>query len=323
LLIRVLFALSLLLWAAPAGAQALALHCGEVQDDLLAVLTSWCGARDSTLDFPLVASATGAGLAVAYAPDAGFELVARQKLLWPGNLLTAIDSDYAPVIPFGWSDAESLLVAHAMASRSLLLFGPTAAVVTGVDTSLGAPWFFVVLCDSGSEVTPIWDAGDLRSRWWRWTDLTAANTVWPLPPSPTFKLGRKFIRTAMRNLVLAARPDSSDLRHFGLAALALAKTRPDRAPGLATSLGQISALRRATAGFLERSVEYWPPKRRDPLKLAAFYLQKDAEAWQTLAAVSGDWLSYDPAQRTEWLSSVLDWETKAAVALDQIVSQPD
>ena len=127
----------------------------------------------------------------------------------------------------------------------------------------------------------------------------------------------------MRNLVLAARPDSTESQRYGLAAVSLAKAQPDRVPGSAAALSGIAALRKATAGYIEGVIELWPPARRDPVKLAAFYLQKDAEAWQTLAAVSGDWTSYDAGQRTEWLTSLLDWETKAAVALDQIVSSPD
>ena len=318
-----LLALALVLSASPLLAQTYRWPCNDSLDPLLSILVEWSAECDSSLDYGFVVSVTGAGLSVAYDPATGLTMAPRQKLLWPGNAFIALDSTYVPLIPRNWNEAESLLVQGMDSRTRQLLYGPEPVVLTGVDTSFGPPWFFVSMCDSAGAISAIWDRSDFLRTWWRWADLPGANSIWPMPQATTTRLGRRVVHACMRHLVLAARPDSLGKQHFGLSALAAAQLYLDLPPGSPKALRQMAGLRAAAADFLERAVDLWPPAKREPVRLASFFLQKDSEAWLTLAAVSGTWTSYDAGQRAEWLVRLADWETKAAVALDQIVSKAE
>lgn len=324
MLLHIFFALVFVLGASPIFAQTGPQGpCDDSLDALLSVLVAWSTEVDSSLDYGYVACATGAGLTLTYDVASGFTIAPRQKLRWPGNLFISSDSAYSPWQPRSWNEAESLMVRVAESEERQLLYGPDPLVLTGVDTSFGAPWFFLSHCDSGVASSVVWDRVDFRAVWWRWADLPGANWIWPVPKNMTIKLGRKIVHAGMRNLVLAARPDSLGTQYYGLSALTHAQIYPEVPPGSTSELRRLARLRIATADFLGRAADFWPPAKREPVRLAAFFLQKDAEAWLTLSAVSGTWSSYDSGQRSEWLASLADWETKAAVALDQIISSSD
>jgi hypothetical protein len=318
---RLLLAFGLALIVAGASrAQGPTDPCADSSDPLLGVLAAWVHAEDSTLGYDYCAFATGASLSLGYSVSEGLVLPLRQKLLWAGNLFSLSDSLYVPELPGSMAEAHSLLIAAAIAGEPSLLLARQPLVIYGADSSFGDPWFFVAFCDSTGIDSTIWDRSDLRSAWWRWTDLSGANTIWRRPQNLAVKLGRSAVRRGMRSLVLAARPDSSATQHFGLSALQAAQMRPHDRPGAPERLLQITRLRAAAASFLTEQIDLWPPSQRDPVKLAAYYFQKATDAWRTLATVATTWDSYDEAQRRDWLAAVAEWETKAAIALDEIVA---
>jgi hypothetical protein len=294
--------------------------CADSTDPLLGVLAAWVQAEDATPGYDFCAFATGASLTLGYTADEGLLLPLQQKLLWPGNLFALADSLYVPELPGSMTEAHALLLAAAFAGQPSLLLARRPLVIYGADSSFGDPWFFVALCDTAGVDSTIWDRADLRSAWWRWTDLPGANTIWRRPDKLSVKLGRSAVRHCMRNSVLAARPDSTATHHFGLAALQVVQMHPQQRPGTPERLLRITRLRAAAARFLTEQLDLWPPARRDPVKLAAYYFQKATEAWRTLATVAATWESYDLDQRRDWLAGVAEWETKAAVALDEIVT---
>lgn len=307
--------------AATPGARAQSAACADSLDPYLSVLAEWSAGFDSSLDYAYCTFVTGAAFAAGYTPERGFFVPARQEVLWPGNLFQLHDSLYAPVRAFRREEAESLLTTQALAGTRILLAAARPVVVSGCDTSLGAPWLFVEYCDSGRSESSIWDLGDLRIRWWSRGEVPGAHLIWPFPKKGKAGLGRSGVLAGMRNTVLAARPDSTGATRYGLAALSAAVGFADTLPGSWETLSRMTTLRQQAADFLTEYSELWPPSEREPIKLAAFYLQKDAEAWRTLSTVVASWESYDHGQRRDWLGAVQDWETKAAVALDQIVSQ--
>jgi len=294
-------------------------HCSDTLHPLLAQLSTWVYSSDSALSYRYCVFVSGASLALAYTEADGFTVPLRQAALWPGYVFETLDSLYQPVRAFSWSEAESLLVADA-ARRGVLLLTEQPVVVTGIDTSLGAPWFFVSMCDSSEWVSAIWDRADFKQTWWQKMESPGARVLWPVPDSSSIKIGRQVVKTGMRNAVLTARPDSSSGLYFGLAASIAAAQTPGAMPGAAGELRLITQLRQMGSEFLAAHAELWPPDRREPIQLAAYYFQKSAEAWRTVSVVVDTWLDYDAGQRRDWLAAIRDWDTKAAVALDEIVS---
>lgn len=323
-MVRIVVAASAIvfLWTSFAFAQPSFQPCADSLDPLLGTLTSWALSADSSLDYGSVAFLTGAALSTGYTQAAGFHIPLRHQLLWPGNLFLLFDSTYSPPVPSSWKEAESLLVANAAAERRQLVLtrvGPR--MIRHADTSLGTPWLIMTLCDSSRADSTIWDLADFRAHWWWWSDHPGTNTIWTFPKPRKLKVGRNTVRAGMRNAVLIARPDSTGGERFGIAALNAASARADMRPGSAAELARITRLRQAAADFLTEHVDNWPQKQREPVKLAAYYLLKAAESWRTITAVSEAWADYDMAQRSDWLAALVDWETKAAVALDQLVGE--
>jgi hypothetical protein len=76
----------------------------------------------------------------------------------------------------------------------------------------------------------------------------------------------------------------------------------------------------ASAALLAHQ-DLWRPADRDPLKLAAYYLQKDAAAWRALADQADRWATLEAATRGDLLGELQEHETNAALALDQLVTQ--
>lgn len=305
-------------WPAQGAAQMD--RCADTLDPMLAQLAVWTQTSDSGQSYRYCAFVSGASLALGYDPATGFRVPARQAALWPGNVFGAADSAFQPIRAFSWEEAESLLVAGASRTRGLMVFTDRPVVVTGVDTSLGAPWFFVSMCDSSRWDSAIWDRGDFKQQWWQRINTAGARVMWVVPDSAQVTIGRSVTRSGMRNSVLAARPDSADGAYYGLAASAAAAADPNAMAGRPEELQRLTSFRQLAADFLGQHAELWPPDERDPVKLAAYYFQKSAEAWRTLSAVAETWTAYDPGQRRDWLRAVNDWDTKAAVALDGIVS---
>ena len=126
---------------------------------------------------------------------------------------------------------------------------------------------------------------------------------------------------AMRNSVLSARPDSSGWDYTGLAAFDAALASGSDMVGDLTELQQLAACREVASATLLAHVDFWRPDDRDPLKLAAYYLQKDAAAWRAIADHAVDWSNLDPGTRRTLLTELQTHETNAAIALDQLVSQ--
>jgi hypothetical protein len=294
--------------------------CADSLHPLLTTLTGWVAAEDSSLGYDYCAFACGASLSLAYDARRGFTVAAEQQLLWPGNLFAIADSLYAPDRPTSMAAAAELLLEQTTAGRHCLLSAAEPFVVYAVDSSFGDPWFFVARCGDHRPDSTIWDTGDLRRLWWRWSDLPGANTIWIRPERVAPRIGRSAIRLAMRHLVLAARPDTTGGRHFGLAALQAALRQPERSPGDRFELLRLARLRAAAGAFLTAHADRWAPGEREPVRLAAFYFEKAAEAWRTVGTALETWDDYDVGQRTEWLVGLNDWETRAAVALDDIVS---
>jgi hypothetical protein len=312
------FLSALLGW--PGDGRAQVDRCSDALHPLLAQLSIWSQAADSGLDYRYCSFVSGASLALGYTSEEGFLLPPRQAALWPGHVFGTLDSLFQPIRAFRWAEAESLLVAGGGATRGALLLTDGPVVVTGVDTSLGAPWFFVSMCDSSDWVSAIWNSEDFKQNWWRRIDAPGARVIWVVPDSGAVAMGRSVVKAGMRHAVLAARPDSSGAVHYGLAACVAASLAPEVLPGGPAELQRITHLRQLAAEFLADHAELWPPKEREPIKLAAYYFQKSAEAWRTVSVVAQTWLDYDAGQRRDWLSAIREWETKAAVALDEIVS---
>ena len=301
-----------------AFAQSTFQPCADSLQPLLGTLAAWSLSADSALDYGTISFLTGASLSTGYTPAAGLYLPLRQQLLWAGNLFLFFDSAYSARTASAWREAESLLVADAVAKRpQLVLTGAGPRVIQHADTSFGTPWLIMTLCDSSRADSAFWDVSDFRAQWWWWSDHPGANTIWTFPKARKLKLGRNTVRSGMRNSVLAARPDSTGAERFGIAALNAAAAHPESRPGSFAELKRVTCLRQSAADFLTEHIDLWPQKQREPVKLAAFYLLKAAESWRTITAVSEAWTDYDMAQRTDWLAALVDWETKAAVAFDQ------
>lgn len=287
---------------------------------LLDMLQQWSRGEGNFDAEGYIAFASGAALSAGYSESTGLTLPIRQKLLWPGRILALSDSTHIPVLKSTFSEAVDYLMTEASDSTPCLILQPRPYVVTSVDTSFGAPWFIIL--DMGASVrdTVIWDIADLRSKWWRWSDQAGANTIWQHRVAMVPPLGRHVLQEGMRNLVLSARPDSMFEMHYGLNALAALAANPSHSPGNTETLLYMSRLREIAGTFLTSQLDRWPPGDRDPIKLIAYYFKKDADAWRTLATVSASWLDYDTDQRADWIGAALDWETKTAIAMDEIVS---
>ena len=311
----------LLLWIAFASARGLDETCEDSLDPVIARLAQAVGETDGQPGYSYCAFASGAALSVGYRPDSGLHLPLKQILLWPGNVFSVADSNYLPGLPGTTREAHEILLSAVTSGSWCMIYAREPVVVYAVDSSFGDPWYFVARCAEGRLDTTIWDASDFRARWWWWTDWPGVNTIWPIPRHAAPELGRVAVNTGMRNLVLAARPDSTAGARYGLAALEAARAQPDGFPGLQQTLLRMAVLRSAAADFIAAAVDLWPPARREPISLAAYYLRKDAEAWRTLAAAAFSWQQVEEGERIDILSGVLEWETRAAVALDEIVSQ--
>ena len=292
----------------------------EFGKSLLDVLKHWTTGEGDFDAEGYCAFMSGAALSAGYSESTGLTLPISQKLLWPGRILALSDSTHVPELKSTFRAAVDYLLTEASDSTPCLILQPRPYVVTGVDTSLGVPWFIIV--DMGASVrdTLIWDIADLRSKWWRWSDQAGANAIWQHRAAMRPTLGRHAVQEGMRSLVLTARPDSNLDMHYGLNALAALAANPLHTPGNTETLLYMSRLREIAGTFLTSQLDRWPPGDRDPIKLIAYYFKKDADAWRTLATVSASWLDYDTDQRADWIAAALDWETRTAVAMDEIVS---
>lgn len=289
-------------------------------DRLLEVLQQWTKGEENFDAAGYCAFASGAALSAGYSASAGLHLPVRQALLWPGRILVLSDSTNIPRLWSTFREAADYLLTQASDRTPCLILQPRPFIVTSVDTSLGTPWFIMTDMGQDDRDTVIWDIADLRSKWWRWSDEAGANTIWQHRVAARPALGRHMLQEGMRSLVLSARPDSVFKSYYGLAALAALQANPSHIPGNPVILMYMSRLRELAGTFLTSQLDRWPPGDRDPIKLIAYYFKKDADAWRTLATVSAGWLEYDADQRADWVTAALEWETKTAVALDEIVS---
>ena len=292
--------------------------CADSVDPLIGLLAQRAREADPELGYGYASFASGAALAAGWTSETGLHLPLRQKLLWTGNLFHLADSAYLAYQPRSLVDAEEVMLDAVAKDGHCLILTTDPVLVHAVDSSFGEPWFFVAFCTGTGVDTTIWDRADFRTHWWWWTDEPGANSIWFEPEVATPTLGRRAIVSAMRNLVLSARPDSSAGIWYGLSAVNMCRSSSG-VPGDAQTLARMAALRGAAAGFLARQADLWAPSDREPIKLAAYYLRKDAEMWRTIAVAATDWSSFDVGQRDDWLAALADWETRAAVALDEII----
>ena len=235
--------LSLLLTAGSAAAEDLGALCQDSLDPVVAQLAYAVGEVDGGSGYAYCAFASGAALSAGYRPDSGLHLPLKQLLLWPGNVFTVADSTYVPGLPGTTEEAFDFLLKEVAAGRWCLIYARQPVIVHAVDSSFGDPWFFVARCDGGRVDTTIWDLSDLRAQWWWWTDWPGVNSIWPFPERPAPELGRLAMTAGMRNLVLAARPDSSAaIRDAGVRRAAVALAARCSPPSLAAAVGTDSAL---------------------------------------------------------------------------------
>lgn len=298
-------------------AQPLLDPCADTLDPLVVSLAQWVG-RGSAADYNYSVVGSGAALTLAYAPTVGFNLPPQKRLLWPGNLLALADTTYAPEVPGSLATAQTRLLTMITAGRKALVLTPEPVFIYAVDTSFGDPWFFVTSCRAGQVDTSMWDSGDLKRRWWFWDDDPGANSIWWRPEKARPPRGRQVLLSGMRHCVLAARPRTEGSIRLGLAAFEAGQDL--RSPGAPAELVRIGVIRRAASTYLLSELELWPPDRREPVRLAAYYLQKAAESWTELSHQADDWPILSAQRREELLTAVQTHETAAAVAFDEIVS---
>ena len=306
---------------AQAQAQAATDPCADSLHPLLSVMSSWMAEEQSDLLPGYAALGSGAALAVAYSAADGFSVSLASALLWPGNLFSIADSQYAPVYPFSLVQAQEQLLQFATNGNGSLIVTPQPVYIYAVDTAFGDPWFFAIRCTNVQSDTSIWDQGDFRRHWWLWLDNPGANVIWPRPDSCTPTPGRSAMYAAMRNSVLSARPDSSGSEYSGLAAFEAALSSGSETVGDALELKWMARCREMASAALLEHQDFWRPDDREPLKLAAYYLQKDAAAWRAVADQADAWATLDAATRSDLLALLQEHETNAALTLDQLVSQ--
>jgi hypothetical protein len=295
--------------------------CADSLHPLLSVMSGWMAEEQSDLAPGYVALGSGAALTVAYSASDGFSIPLADALLWPGNLFSIADSQYAPVYPFSLVHAQEQLLQFATSGQGSLIVSPQPVYIYAVDTSFGDPWFFAARCTDAQSDTSIWDQADFRRNWWLWRDDPRVNIIWPRPDSCAPTPGRSAMYAAMRNTVISARPDSSGFEYFGLAAFEAAVRSGSETVGDAGELHQLAACREVASAALLAHQDLWRPADRDPLKLAAYYLQKDAAAWRALADQADRWATLEAATRGDLLGELQEHETNAALALDQLVTQ--
>jgi hypothetical protein len=310
------WAIALLVWSAGGGlsAQPTRAAGADTLDPLLAHLAGWADVNPKD-SYPYTVVASGAALAIGYRPDSGFHVPASLRLLWPGNVCLLADSAYVSMSPHSLTSAQEMLLSALRSASGALLVTPEPVYVYGADSSFGDPWFFVVSGDASRSDTALWDSGDLKRKWWLWSDDPGANTIWPRPGKARAARGREAVLAGLRNCVLAARPKTSEVS-TGLAAFDVAVTRP----GARDELQRLAVIRRAAASYLSTEQELWPPAEREPIRLAVYYLEKSAQAWRDLAERSPDWELTSAERREELLTAVRTHETSAALALDAFFS---
>jgi hypothetical protein len=302
-------------------AQEAADPCADSLHPLLSVLSGWLAEEQSDLSPGYAALGSGAALTVAYTAADGFSVPLARVLLWPGDLFSLADSQYAPVYPFSLVGAQEQLLRLATAGHGGLIVSPQPVYIYAVDTSFGDPWFFATRCALAQADTSIWDQSDFRRHWWLWRDEPGVNVIWPRPDSCAPALGRSALYAAMRNSVLSARPDSSGSEYSGLAAFEAAIVSGSDVVGDPGELHQLAACREVASAALLAHQDLWRPDDREPVKLAAYYLQKDAAAWRALADQAEWWPTLEAGARDNLLTELKEHETNAALALDQLVTQ--
>lgn len=297
-------------------AQASAILAAPVDtlDPLLSRLSSWVD-REVASSYGYTAVASGAALAIGYRADSGYHLPAPLKLLWPGNVALLADSTYVAVPPPSVASAQLALVTALKQGGGALLITPDPVLVYGVDSSFGEPWFLVARGGTVSADSAMWDAGDLKRYWWRWSDEPGANTIWPLPQQARAPRGRKAILEGLRHCVLAARPQAGETA-TGLAVYDVVPVRP----GPPAELVRLAVIRTSAARFLQHELELWPPAERERVLLVVYYLEKAAQAWRGLAERAPDWELTSAQRKEDLLSALSANETSAALALDALVS---
>lgn len=305
---------TVLLLACGTSAGQAAVPPSDTLDPLLSRLAWWVD-QDLSRSYGYTAVASGAALAIGYRSDSGYFLPPSLKLLWPGNVALMADTSYEEVEPLSIASAQTALLSALQKSGGALFITPAPVFVYGVDSSFGQPWFLVTQGGATSPDTAMWDSGDLKNHWWRWSEETGANTIWPRPLKSRAPRGRQAILEGLRHCVLAARPQAGKTS-TGLAAF---NNVPEK-PGLPDELIRLAVIRRAAAQFLEDELELWPPAEREPLKLVIYYFEKAAQGWTELSERAQDWALTSAQRREDLITNITTNETQAAVSLDALVS---